>query len=63
MVLEFGKLEYHKSGISLISSETVLFCYKFLKMVVFGHFHREILVVYCFGGFFDLSLSYQNEIK
>ena len=39
MVLEFVKLEYHKSGISLISSKTVFFSYKFLKMVVFGHFH------------------------
>ena len=38
--LEFVELEYQKSGRSLISSETMLFCYKFCKMVVFGHFHR-----------------------
>ena len=44
MVLEFVKLEYHKSGISLISSATMFFCYKFLKLVVFGHFHPQITI-------------------
>ena len=41
--LEFGKLKYHKSGIFLISSEIAFFCCKFLKMVVFGHFHPYFL--------------------
>ena len=42
--VKFLKLEYHKSGISLISSETILFGYKFLKMVVFGHFHLKLCI-------------------
>ena len=37
--LDFSELEYIKNDRFPFSSETMLFCYKFLKIVVFGHFH------------------------
>ena len=33
-----------QSGISLYRFETMFFCYKFMKMVVFGHFCLQTLV-------------------
>ena len=43
--LEFSELEYQKSGRLLMSSETMLNCYKFCKMMVFGHFLRKNCVL------------------
>ena len=46
---------FKKSGISLISSEIVLFCYKFLKIVVFGHFHPFKIIEIVKSFFFFLE--------
>ena len=40
----YAQVPYYKE---LESSKTVFFCYKFMKMVVFDHFHRLYTIEQC----------------
>ena len=60
--LKFVELEYQKSGRSLISSETVFFCYKFCKIVIFGHFHLKTCQTYLLCMFQVISFKLSSHL-